>query len=58
MLVEFVAYEAPKLYTAIKLQAALLHDTIEDIELTAEMITTIFKIEVARHVQGVTRVKP
>ena len=30
MLSEFTANEAPKLYTAIMLQAALLHDTIED----------------------------
>lgn len=58
MLAEFVADEAPKLYTTIMLQAALLHDTIEDTELTEEMITKIFKIEVGRHVDGLTRVKP
>lgn len=39
MLAEFVAYNAPKLYNAIMLQAALLHDTIEDTELTEEIIT-------------------
>ena len=32
MLAEFVAEEAPKLYNIIMLQAALLHDTIEDTE--------------------------
>ncbi|HJD61459.1 MAG TPA: HD domain-containing protein [Rickettsia endosymbiont of Columbicola hoogstraali] len=58
MLAEFVAYDAPKLYNAIMLQAALLHDTIEDTELTEEMITKIFGTEVARHVEGLTRVKP
>nr|WP_233417943.1 HD domain-containing protein [Rickettsia conorii] len=42
MLAEFVAEEAPKLYNIIMLQAALLHDTIEDTELTAEAITEIF----------------
>ncbi|KJV81211.1 HD domain protein [Rickettsia hoogstraalii str. RCCE3] len=58
MLAEFVAEEAPKLYNDIMLQAALLHDTIEDTELTEEMITKIFGIEVAKHVEGLTRIKP
>lgn len=58
MLADFVAHEAPKLYTAIMIQAALLHDTIEDTELTEEMIAEIFNQEVASHVEGLTRVKP
>lgn len=58
MLAEFVAYNAPKLYNAIMLQVALLHDTIEDTELTEEIITEIFGAEVAKHVEGLTRVKP
>ena len=58
MLAEFIAEEAPKLYNAIMLQAALLHDTIEDTELTKEMITAIFGPEVAKHVEGLTRIKP
>lgn len=58
MLAGFVADEAPKLYTAIMMQAALLHDTIEDTELTEEVITILFGPEVARHVEGLTRVKP
>lgn len=58
MLAEFVADEAPKLYTAIMLQSALLHDTIEDTELTEETIAAIFGEEVATHVEGLTRVKP
>ncbi|KIJ88401.1 HD domain-containing protein [Rickettsia asembonensis] len=58
MLTEFVAEEAPKLYNAIMLQAALLHDTIEDTELTEEMIIAIFGLEVAKHVEGLTRIKP
>nr|WP_082332381.1 HD domain-containing protein [Rickettsia conorii] len=59
MLAEFVAEEAPKLYNIIMLQvqAALLHDTIEDTELTAEAITEIFGPEVAKHVEGLTRIK-
>lgn len=32
------------------LQAALLHDTIEDTELTEKMIAEIFNQEVVRHV--------
>ncbi|WP_410956784.1 HD domain-containing protein [Rickettsia koreansis] len=39
------------------LQAALLHDTIEDAELTEETITEIFGPEVAKHVEGLTRIK-
>ncbi|HJD55858.1 MAG TPA: HD domain-containing protein [Rickettsia endosymbiont of Pyrocoelia pectoralis] len=58
ILAEFVAEEAPKLYTAIMLQAALLHDTIEDTELTEETIRMLFGKEVAKHVEGLTRVKP
>ncbi|CAK6507005.1 MAG: GTP pyrophosphokinase rsh [Rickettsia helvetica] len=58
MLAEFVAEAVPKLFTAIMLQAALLHDTIEDIELTEEMINGIFGAEVAKHVEGLTRIKP
>lgn len=57
MLAEFVAEEAPKLYNVIMLQAALLHDTIEDTELTEEAITEIFGPEVAKHVEGLTRIK-
>ncbi|HJD55745.1 MAG TPA: HD domain-containing protein [Rickettsia endosymbiont of Pyrocoelia pectoralis] len=58
MLAEFLAEEAPKLYTAVMLQAALLHDTIEDTELTKETIAEIFDEEVAKHVEGLTRIKP
>lgn len=58
MVAEFVAKEVPKLFTPIMLQAALLHDTIEDTELTEEMISNIFEKEVARHVEGLTRIKP
>ncbi|MCX4084035.1 HD domain-containing protein [Rickettsia hoogstraalii] len=57
MLAEFVDEEAPKLYNVIMLQAALLHDTIEDTELTEEAITEIFGSEVAKHVEGLTRIK-
>ena len=57
MLAEFVAEEAPKLYNIIMLQAALLHDTIEDTELTEEAITEIFGLDVAKHVEGLTRIK-
>ncbi len=42
MLAEFVAEKVPKLFTTIMLQAALLYGTIEDIELTEEMINGLF----------------
>ncbi|AAU03782.1 HD domain-containing protein [Rickettsia typhi] len=58
MVAEFVAKEVPKLFTSRILQAALLHDTIEDTELTKDMISSIFDEEVARHVEGLTRIKP
>ncbi|QQV75581.1 hypothetical protein H6P87_01143 [Rickettsia tillamookensis] len=58
MLAEFVADEAPKLFTSNMINAALLHDTIEDTELNEEMITEIFGLEVAKHVEGLTRIKP
>ncbi|WP_341788007.1 HD domain-containing protein [Rickettsia endosymbiont of Lasioglossum villosulum] len=58
MLAEFTAMEVPKLYIAVMLQAALLHDTIEDTKLTEEMIAEIFNQEVAKHVEGLTRIKP
>ena len=58
MVAEFTAMEVPKLYTGIMMQAALLHDTIEDTALTEEMIVEIFGEEVAKHVEGLTRVKP
>ena len=58
MVAEFVVKEVPKLFTFRMLQAALLHDTIEDTELTEEMISNIFDEEVARHVAGLTRIKP
>jgi (p)ppGpp synthase/HD superfamily hydrolase len=58
MFAQFVAEEAPKLFTSNMINAALLHDTIEDTELTEEVITTIFGLEVANHVEGLTRIKP
>ncbi|WP_341792097.1 HD domain-containing protein [Rickettsia endosymbiont of Gonocerus acuteangulatus] len=58
MVAEFTAAEVPKLYTSVMMQAALLHDTIEDTELNEEMIAEIFGEEVAKHVEGLTRVKP
>ncbi|MCC8406095.1 MAG: HD domain-containing protein [Rickettsia endosymbiont of Sceptobius lativentris] len=58
MLAVFVAEEAPKLFTSNMINAALLHDTIEDTELTEEMINEIFNKEIAKHVEGLTRIKP
>ncbi|MFP3121051.1 HD domain-containing protein [Rickettsia sp. R2] len=58
MLAEFVADEAPKLFTSNMINAALLHYTIEDTELTEKMIIKIFGKEIAKHVEGLTRIKP
>lgn len=58
MVAEFTAYEAPKLFIPSMLNAALLHDTIEDTLLTEENIAAIFDRNVATHVEGLTRIKP
>jgi guanosine-3',5'-bis(diphosphate) 3'-pyrophosphohydrolase len=58
MVAEFTAYEAPKLFIPSMVNAALLHDTIEDTLLTEENIAAIFDRNVATHVEGLTRIKP
>ncbi|WP_341792963.1 HD domain-containing protein [Rickettsia endosymbiont of Ceutorhynchus obstrictus] len=58
LLAEFTATEAPKLFIPSMLNAALLHDTIEDTPLTEENITRIFDRNIANHVEGLTRIKP
>ncbi|AFB31355.1 guanosine polyphosphate pyrophosphohydrolase/synthetase [Rickettsia massiliae str. AZT80] len=55
MLAEFVADEALKLFTSNMINAALLHYTIEDTELTEKISIEIFGKETAKHVEGVTR---
>lgn len=55
MFAEFVAKKIPRFYTTTLLQAALLHDSIEDTELNEEMIISIFNQEVARCVVDLTR---
>ncbi|MCC8369496.1 MAG: HD domain-containing protein [Rickettsia endosymbiont of Oxypoda opaca] len=57
MVAKFTAYEAPKLFIPSILNAALLHDTIEDTLLTEENIAAIFDRNVATHVEGLTRIK-
>nr|WP_253307875.1 HD domain-containing protein [Rickettsia endosymbiont of Ceutorhynchus assimilis] len=58
MVAEFTAYEVPKLFIPSMLNAALLHDTIEDTLLTEEDIAAIFDRNIASHVEGLTRIKP
>ncbi|WP_341792910.1 HD domain-containing protein [Rickettsia endosymbiont of Ceutorhynchus obstrictus] len=58
MVAEFTAIEAPKLFIPSMLNAALLHDTIEDTLLTENDIIKIFDKDVANHVEGLTRIKP
>ncbi|MCC8368613.1 MAG: HD domain-containing protein [Rickettsia endosymbiont of Oxypoda opaca] len=58
LLAEFTAIEAPKLFIPSMINAALLHDTIEDTPLTEDDITRIFDKNIANHVEGLTRVKP
>jgi guanosine-3',5'-bis(diphosphate) 3'-pyrophosphohydrolase len=58
MVAEYTAIEAPKLFIPSMLNAALLHDTVEDTPLTEEDIAVIFDRNIANHVEGLTRVKP
>ncbi|MFY9589633.1 HD domain-containing protein [Rickettsia endosymbiont of Halotydeus destructor] len=58
MLAEFTATDVPKLFIPSMINAALLHDTIEDTPLTEEEIAIIFDRTTATHVEGLTRVKP
>ncbi len=58
LLAEFTAIEAPKLFIPSMINAALLHDTIEDTPLTEDDIIGIFDKNVANHVEGLTRIKP
>ncbi|WP_341792896.1 HD domain-containing protein [Rickettsia endosymbiont of Ceutorhynchus obstrictus] len=58
MVAEYTAHEAPKLFIPTMLNAALLHDTIEDTPLTEDDIAKIFDKDIAKHVEGLTRIKP
>ncbi|WP_341789810.1 HD domain-containing protein [Rickettsia endosymbiont of Polydrusus tereticollis] len=58
MVAEFTAYETPDLYHPYMVNASLLHDIIEDTPFTEGNIATIFDRNIARHVEGLTRVKP
>ncbi|WP_342269937.1 HD domain-containing protein [Rickettsia endosymbiont of Orchestes rusci] len=57
MVAEFTAIDVPKLFIPSMINAALLHDTIEDTPLTEDNIAKIFDRNIARHVEGLTRVK-
>ncbi|MFY9589534.1 HD domain-containing protein [Rickettsia endosymbiont of Halotydeus destructor] len=58
LLAEYTATEVPKLFIPSMLNGALLHDTVEDTKLTEEEIRKLFDDTTARHVEGLTRVKP
>ncbi|WP_341789930.1 HD domain-containing protein [Rickettsia endosymbiont of Polydrusus tereticollis] len=58
LLAEFTALEVPKLFIPSMINAALLHDTVEDTPLTENDIAVIFDRNIANHVEGLTRVKP
>ncbi|MFY9590167.1 HD domain-containing protein [Rickettsia endosymbiont of Halotydeus destructor] len=58
LLAEYTATKVPELFIPSMLNAALLHDTVEDTPLTEEDVTKIFDKDTARHVEGLTRVKP
>ncbi|MFU7502839.1 MAG: HD domain-containing protein [Candidatus Tisiphia sp.] len=58
MLAQYTALELPQYFRTDMIVTALLHDTIEDTQLTEKMIAYIFGGQVASQVQDLTRVKP
>ncbi|WP_341755790.1 HD domain-containing protein [Candidatus Tisiphia endosymbiont of Ptychoptera albimana] len=58
MLANYTALNMPILFRTDMIVTALLHDTIEDTELTEKMIAEIFGSLVATAVEDLTRVKP
>ncbi|WP_341757765.1 HD domain-containing protein [Candidatus Tisiphia endosymbiont of Ditula angustiorana] len=58
MVAQYTALKIPKYFRTDMIVTALLHDTIEDTQLTEPMITYIFGSKVASQVQDLTRVKP
>ncbi|WP_375330937.1 HD domain-containing protein [Candidatus Tisiphia endosymbiont of Oplodontha viridula] len=58
MLAQYTALEIPRLFRTDMIVTALLHDTIEDTQLTEKMIAYIFGSQVASQVEDLTRVKP
>ncbi|WP_367364307.1 HD domain-containing protein [Candidatus Tisiphia endosymbiont of Nedyus quadrimaculatus] len=57
MVAQYTALEIPRLFRTDMIVTALLHDTLEDTELTEKMIAYIFGSKVASQVEGLTRVK-
>lgn len=57
MLAEYAAKENRRYFRTDLLVSAILHDTIEDTELTASMITEIFGKVVSNQVEDMTRIK-
>ncbi|MDR0774269.1 MAG: HD domain-containing protein, partial [Rickettsia sp.] len=58
MIAQYTALEIPRLFRTDMIVTALLHDTIEDTQLTEKMIAYIFGSQVASQVEDLTRVKP
>ena len=54
---EYVAKEKIKFYQTDLVITAILHDTIEDTDLTKEMISKIFNESIANNVEDLTRIK-
>jgi (p)ppGpp synthase/HD superfamily hydrolase len=54
---EYAGRENQKYYRTDLIITAILHDTIEDTELTFEMIKEIFNIDIANNVEGLSRIK-
>ncbi|KJV91672.1 HD domain-containing protein [Rickettsia bellii] len=57
MVAEFTVFKETKFFTTDNIITSLLHDTIEDTQLTQEMIAYIFNENIAVNVEALTRIK-
>ena len=58
MVAEYTEQHMPKYFRTGMIVTAILHDTIEDTDLTENMIAYIFGDQVASQVEALTRIKP
>ncbi|MCC8372163.1 MAG: HD domain-containing protein, partial [Rickettsia endosymbiont of Pseudomimeciton antennatum] len=57
MVAEYTALEMPKYYRTDMIITSLLHDTLEDTDLSEKLITMVFGEQIASQVVDLTRVK-
>ncbi|WP_341756411.1 MULTISPECIES: HD domain-containing protein [unclassified Candidatus Tisiphia] len=58
MVAEYTALELPKYFRNDMIITSLLHDTLEDTDLSEKLISMVFGEQIARQVVDLTRIKP